>query len=408
MNYELVSGGGVTSATGFVAGVAQAAIKKADGYDLTLLYSTVPAVGAGVFTQNVFRAAPVIISQQNLSVNDTEGTIRGIVVNSGCANACTGQQGLLDAQQMAQEAAKVFACEETEILVASTGVIGVNLPMERVIAGIHEAGNDLSAANGGLAAQAIMTTDTVSKEIAIKFYLGEKEITLGGMAKGSGMIHPNMATMLGFITTDAAISGRCLKKSLQEAVGKSFNMVTVDGDCSTNDSLFVLANGLAENQLIMDENSQEYQIFTRALTYVCTELAKMIARDGEGATKLMEVRVINAPNPEDARLGAKAIAGSNLVKAALFGEDANWGRIVCALGYSGASFQPMLVDVYLGDLLVAQNGGGLAFDEEMAARILQEDTVIITVDMKQGSSQATAWGCDLTYDYVKINGEYRT
>lgn len=404
MQYELIPGGGVTSATGFVAGVAQAGIKKSGRYDLALLYSTVPAVGAGVFTQNVFRAAPVLVSQEHLTSSD----IRGIVVNSGCANACTGEQGSLDARQMAEMAGDALGCKGTEILVASTGVIGVNLPMGKVITGIRQAGDGLSAANGALAAQAIMTTDTVAKEVAIQFSLGEKKIRLGGMAKGSGMIHPNMATLLSFINTDVSITKSCLQTALKVAVDRSYNMITVDGDSSTNDSLFVLANGLAENQLLDDVNSQEYQVFVEALTFVCIELAKMIARDGEGATKLMEVQVLNAPNLEDARLGAKAIAGSSLVKAALFGEDANWGRIVCALGYSGASFSPQLVDVYLGDLLVAKDGGGLVFDEDKAVDILEKETILITVDLKQGSSQATAWGCDLTYDYVKINGDYRT
>jgi len=352
MDYVIIPDGGATSAYGFVAGVAQAAIKKPGRYDIALLYSTVPAVGAGVFTTNVFRAAPVQISEQHLS----GGRMRGVVVNSGCANACTGEQGRRDALEMAAIAAGVLGCDVTEILVASTGVIGVHLPM----------------------------------------------------AKGSGMIHPNMATLLSFITTDASISAACLQAALKEAVAKSFNMVTVDGDSSTNDSLIVLANGQAGNSIITESNTPEYRLFTEALGFVCIELAKMIARDGEGASKLMEVKVLNAPSEEDARLGAKAIAGSNLVKAALFGEDANWGRVVCALGYSGAKFNPDLVDVYLGDLLVAKNGSGLAFDEEKAAQILKEKTIVIIVDMKQGPAEATAWGCDLTYEYVRINGDYRT
>ncbi len=404
MDYVIIPDGGATSAYGFVAGVAQAAIKKPGRYDIALLYSTVPAVGAGVFTTNVFRAAPVQISEQHLS----GGRMRGVVVNSGCANACTGEQGRRDALEMAAIAAGVLGCDVTEILVASTGVIGVHLPMAKVSAGIREAAANLSAANGALAAQAIMTTDTVPKELAVSFNLGGKTVTVGGMAKGSGMIHPNMATLLSFITTDASISAACLQAALKEAVAKSFNMVTVDGDSSTNDSLIVLANGQAGNSIITESNTPEYRLFTEALGFVCIELAKMIARDGEGASKLMEVKVLNAPSEEDARLGAKAIAGSNLVKAALFGEDANWGRVVCALGYSGAKFNPDLVDVYLGDLLVAKNGSGLAFDEEKAAQILKEKTIVIIVDMKQGPAEATAWGCDLTYEYVRINGDYRT
>lgn len=404
MPYEIIVGGGITTATGFVAGVAQAAIKKPGRYDIALVYSTVPAVGAGVFTTNVFQAAPVQISKKHLE----SGNVRGFVVNSGCANACTGDQGRLDAEEMATVAADTLGCRSTEILVASTGVIGVNLPMDKVSAGIKKAGINPGAGNGSLAAQAIMTTDTISKEIAIQFTFGDKKVTVGGMAKGSGMIHPNMATLLGFITTDAAISTNCLQQAIKEAVNKSFNMITVDGDSSTNDSLFALANGQAGNYPIYKSGTPEYRVFVEAITFVCTELAKLIAQDGEGATKLMEVRVLNAPSREDARLGAKAIAGSNLVKAALFGEDANWGRVVCALGYSGAGFNPDLVDVYLGDLQVAKDGGGLVFDEVKAAQILKEKTVVITVDLKQGNTSATAWGCDLTYDYVQINGSYRT
>jgi len=404
MEYEKIPGGGITSAAGFVAGVAQANIKKPDRYDVALVYSTAPAVGAGVFTTNVFQAAPVQISKQHLS----GGNVRGIVVNSGCANACTGEQGRLDAEEMASAAAEALGCKAKEILVASTGVIGVNLPMAKLIKGISQAGAKLTQDQGPLAAQAIMTTDTYAKEVAITFTFGDKKVTIGGMAKGAGMIHPNMATLLAFLTTDAAINGSCLQQAVKEAVDKSFNMITVDGDSSTNDSLFVLANGQAGNYPIYKSGTPEYRAFVEALTFVCTELAKLIAKDGEGATKLMEVRVNNAPSREDARLGAKAIAGSNLVKAALFGEDANWGRVVCALGYSGAGFNPDLVDVYLGDLLVAKDGGGLVFDEAKAAEILKEKTIVITVDLKQGLANATAWGCDLTYDYVRINGAYRT
>ena len=404
MTYEIIAGGGVTSAAGFVAGAAQAAIKKPGRYDIALVYSTVPAVGAGVFTLNVFQAAPVQISRKHLEKNE----VRGFVVNSGCANACTGDQGRLDAIEMAAKAAEAVGCKPGEFLVASTGVIGVNLPMAKLVKGIKEAGLHLSAANGNLAAQAIMTTDTFSKELAIRIDLGGKKAVIGGMAKGSGMIHPNMATLLSLVTTDAAISKECLQQALKSAVDKSFNMVTVDGDSSTNDTLAVLANGQAGNKKITDSKDPQYQIFADGLAYVCTELAKMIARDGEGATKLMEVQVLNASSEIDATLGAKAIAGSNLVKAALFGEDANWGRIICALGYSGAGFNPDLVDVYLGDLMMAKDGGGLVFDEAKAAEILKEKSVKITVDLKQDKFNATAWGCDLTYDYVKINGDYRT
>lgn len=403
MSYVKINGG-ITAPRGFLAGAAQAAIKKTDKYDIAVVVSEKSASAAAVFTTNKFQAAPVLVSKKNIS----GGEARGFVVNSGCANACTGELGLIDANKMTAKASEFVGCQPSQFLVASTGVIGVSLPMEKVLDGIGEAVQNLSAKGGNLAAQAIMTTDTFSKEIAVKLELGGVKVTIGAMAKGSGMIHPNMATLLAFVTTDAAITSRCLQKALNSANEDSFNMITVDGDTSTNDSLFVLANGMAGNTTIEDTNSLEYQDFASALKAVCVELAQLIARDGEGATKLMEVRVLNAPSLEGARLAARAIAGSSLVKSALFGEDANWGRIVCALGYSGADFDPALVDVYLGTLLVAKDGGGLSFDEDKAAEILKEKSVVIIVDLKQGLEKATAWGCDLTYEYVKINGAYRT
>lgn len=406
MNTAFINGGGVTSAAGFVAGVAQAAIKKPGRYDLALVYSQVPAVAAGVFTTNVFQAAPVVVCKKHLEKG--QGMVRGFVVNSGCANACTGEPGLEDALSMTEAAGALVGCSGAEMLVASTGVIGVRLPMDRVLAGLKEAGKNCGVENGALAARAIMTTDTFAKEIAIQTEINGKKVTIGGMAKGSGMIHPNMATMLGFLTTDAAITPSCLQEVLQEANKDSFNMISVDGDTSTNDSLIILANGMAGNEEIKNPASPAFADFLAALRMVCAELAKMVARDGEGATKLMEVCVCGAATIEDARLGARAIVSSSLVKAALFGEDANWGRIICALGYSGASFDPALVDVYIGKLAVAQKGGGLVFDEEEARKILQEKTVPITVNLNNGENQATAWGCDLSYDYVKINADYRT
>ncbi|QNB47490.1 bifunctional glutamate N-acetyltransferase/amino-acid acetyltransferase ArgJ [Thermanaerosceptrum fracticalcis] len=404
MNFVYIPGGGITSPQGFVAGVAQAGIKKTDRYDMALVYSKTPATAAGVYTTNKFLAAPVQISQKHLA----NGIARGFVVNSGCANACTGREGLENAYLMAAKAAEIIGCMPEEVVVASTGVIGVQLPMPKIIKGIEEAGAAPSREKGQLAAQAIMTTDTCSKEIAIELELGGEKVILGGMAKGSGMIHPNMATMLGFITTDAAISPHCLQAALKEATDLSFNMITVDGDTSTNDMVAVFANGLAGNGEIKDKESSDYKTFARALTEVCIALAKMIAQDGEGATKLIEVKVENAPNNRAARVIAKTIAGSSLVKTAIFGEDANWGRIICAVGYSGVDFNPDSVDVYLGNLPVARDGAGLTFDEEDARKILQEDKIVIKVDMKQGEGQATAWGCDLSYDYVKINAAYRT
>lgn len=404
MLYRTVNGGGITSPLGFMAGVAQAAIKKPGRYDIALVVSQVKAAAAGVFTTNKFMAAPVQLSKENL----LSGQARGFVVNSGCANACTGQEGLMDAREATREAARVIGCGAEEMLIASTGVIGVPLPMEKVLGGIRTAGQNLSADNGHLAAQAIMTTDTFSKETALQFTVEGKTVTVGAMAKGSGMIHPDMATLLTFVTTDAAITAECLREALLAANRDSFNMVTVDRDTSTNDSFFILANGLAGNTPISDKESSGYTLFCGALQTVCRKLARMIARDGEGATKLIEVRVINARSLEDARKSARAITASNLVKAAVFGEDANWGRIICALGYSGADFDPGQVDVYLGKLPVAKNGRGLDFDEKAAGVILQQEELVITVDLKQGTYSATAWGCDLTYDYVKINGAYRT
>lgn len=404
MKYQAIEGGGITSPLGFFAGTAQAAIKKPGRFDLAVVVSKVPAVAAGVFTTNKFQAAPVLLSKTHLQ-NDKA---IGFVVNSGCANACTGQPGLKDAREMTETAALAVGCQPEEIMVASTGVIGVALPMDKVIMGINEACGNLKDENGHLAAQAIMTTDTFAKEIAVQFELEGKTVTIGAMAKGSGMIHPDMATLLGFVTTDIAITKECLQKALSEANSDSFNMVTVDRDTSTNDSLFIFANGQAGNKLINDTNSLEYKSFQETLAFVCIELAKMIARDGEGATKLIEVRVLGAYTLKDAKTAARSIAASNLVKAAIFGEDANWGRVICALGYSGAQFNPDLVDVFIGDLLVAKDGQGLKFDETIAAQILAKKEVVIKVVLKQGHADSTAWGCDLTYDYVKINGDYRT
>lgn len=405
MQALVIKGGGVTTPQGFKAGVAKAGIKSQDRYDLALVVSEEPAAGAAVFTTNKFAAAPVQLSKKHLAQG---GFFRGFVVNSGCANACTGEKGLVDAFQMAQTAAGVIGCSPGEILVASTGVVGVDLPMEAVRRAIGEAGNRLSVEAGSLAAEAIMTTDTFAKEIALQIELDGQKVLLGGMAKGAGMIHPNMATMLALVTTDAAISPACLQEALRRANDASFNMVTVDGDTSTNDTVVVLANGRAGNPLLEDTANPGFELFCEALKEVCQALAKMIARDGEGATKLLEVQVVNAPGPEDARKAARAIAGSTLLKAALFGEDANWGRIICALGYSGARFEPDRVDVYLGGLLVARNGAGASFSEEEAGKLLAKGEIRIVVDLQAGDAAATAWGCDLSYEYVRINADYRS
>ena len=405
MKYLVKKNGGITTPQGFKAGVAQTEVKYRGRYDLALVVSECPAVGAGVFTTNKFPAAPVQVSRQHLAQSEK---MRGFVVNSGCANACTGKEGLAAAYKMAEFAGEVTGYQAEEFFVASTGVIGNFLPLDKVKQGIKEAGHNLSPQTGTLAAQAIMTTDTVPKEMAIEVEIEGKQVVLGAMAKGSGMIHPNMATMLGFITTDVAITKECLQKALVMANEDSFNMVTVDGDTSTNDTLVALANGQAGNAVIANPVSEAFQIFVTALKKVCIFLAKMIARDGEGATKLLEVKVINASSREDARKAAKTIAGSSLVKATIFGEDANWGRIVCALGYSGTEFIPENVVVYLDDLLMVENGSGVDFDEAKAGRILGKEKIVITVDLQAGEFTGTAWGCDLSYEYVKINADYRS
>ncbi len=395
--------GGVTAASGFMAGTAMAAIKKADKRDIAVVYSAVPASAAAVFTLNKVKAAPVLLSMDRLA----SGKAQAVVVNSGNANACNGEQGMKNALAMAAEAAAVLNVPEEMVLVASTGVIGKKMPMDKVLPGVREAAGAVSPAGGSLAAQAIMTTDTYQKEAAARLVLGGRTVTVGGMAKGSGMIHPNMATLLGFITTDAAISGACLKRALSYAVERSFNMITVDGDTSTNDMVVIMANGMAGNEMIKDD-SEEFRSFREALARVCDKLAIDIARDGEGATKLIEVEVRNAVTEGDARLAARAVAGSSLVKAAIFGNDANWGRVICAAGYSGADFDPARVDIFLGDVQVAKDGGSLEFSEELALEVLKGSVVKIIIDFKSGPFAATAWGCDLSYDYVKINADYRT
>ncbi|MFZ5634368.1 MAG: bifunctional glutamate N-acetyltransferase/amino-acid acetyltransferase ArgJ [Bacillota bacterium] len=395
--------GGITAAAGFKASGVAAGVKYIGKKDIAVIYSECEASAAGVFTTNVVKAAPVLLDMERLA----SGKARAVVVNSGNANACSGDRGMADARAMAAETARLLGIPEQSVLVASTGVIGQPMPMERIIPGIGAAVAALSETGGRDAAEAIMTTDTELKQYAVCFELDGKRITVGGMAKGSGMIHPNMATMLCFITTDAAVSPECLKGCLAHAVDRSFNMVTVDGDTSTNDMVLALANGLAGNREI-GAGGEGAAIFREALTEVCTALARAVARDGEGATKLIEVRVVNALTEGDARLAARAVAGSSLFKAAVSGEDANWGRIICAAGYSGARFNPRAVDIYLGDVQVAKNGGALAFDEEKAASVLARQEVQVLIDFREGRHGARAWGCDLTCEYVKINGSYRT
>lgn len=408
MNEYKIVPGGITAVQGFLAAGVHGGLKKAKK-DVALIAATVPAVAAGVFTTNKVKAAPLKLDEKHLQESQY---IKGVVINSGNANACTGEQGVKDAYAMAQLTAAELNCQPEEILVSSTGVIGVDLPMDKVENGIKLASKELTAAGGAAAAEAIMTTDLFSKEYSFEFMVDEFKVTIGGMAKGSGMIHPNMATMLGFITTDLAISKEVLHAALKIATEKTFNMITVDGDTSTNDMVVALANGLAGNKTIQSQEDPNFTVFLNALVEMSTYLAKQIVKDGEGATKLVTVEVINAETEKDAIIGAKSICTSNLVKTALFGEDANWGRILAAVGYSGANFDPEVVDIYLqssaGEEQVGKAGRGANFSEDKAKKILEEKEVTILVDLKQGTAKATAWTCDFSYDYVKINASYRS
>lgn len=402
--------GGVTAAKGFKATSTAAEIKYKGRTDMALVYSIVPAKVAGTFTKNVVKAAPV---QWDQDIVKKEEVAQAVVLNSGIANACTSKAGLEANQAMAQAVADALNIPLRSVLTASTGVIGMSLPVERAVNGIKEMSGTLSDSleAGSKAAKAIMTTDTISKECAVQFTLDGKCCTIGGMSKGSGMIHPDMATMLSVITTDAAISKELLQEAVSNDVKSSFNMISVDRDTSTNDSLIVLANGKAENQEITAKN-EDYETFCEALALVTRTLAKMMAGDGEGATKLFETTIINAKTKDDAIVLAKSVITSNLVKTAVYGSDANWGRIICALGYSGVIFDPEIVDLYIESegtrLKLMENGMATDYSEEEATKILSASHVTAIADMKNGTETATAWGCDLTYDYVKINGDYRS
>ena len=393
--------GGITAAKGFRAAGIHCGIKRKKK-DLALVVSEVPGSAAGVFTTNRVKAAPVIVCQERIK----DGSLQAILICSGVANACTGTKGLADAYTLTQLVAEQLGVDESLVAATSTGVIGVPLPMDTISAGVQQIVQVVSEEGSNDAAEAIMTTDTSPKQTALEVEIDGRTVRIGAMAKGSGMIHPNMATMLAFIATDARIS-RALQTALSQAVNKSFNMITVDGDTSTNDSVLAIANGMSGCPEIMI-GTREFDAFSAALTAVCVELAKMVVRDGEGASKLIEVNVRGAATDEDARLAAKAVATSNLVKTAVFGEDANWGRIVCAAGYSGADIDPERIDVYLGSIKVCENGQGLQFDEELASELLRERDVVILVDLKMGKGSARVWTCDLTYDYVKINASYRS
>lgn len=402
--------GGVTSAKGFKAAGMAVGIKKGNQKDMALIWSEVPCAAAGTFTINVVKAAPVKWDQQLVC---HQPYAQAVICNSGVANACTGELGASYCEEMAKTASAALGIEKEAVLVASTGVIGQQLPMDAITAGINGLVPLLSetAKAGTLAAQAIMTTDTVKKETAVQITLNGKTVTVGGMCKGSGMIHPNMCTMLGFITTDAAISKSLLQEALSEVIQDTFNMVSVDGDTSTNDTVLLLANGLAGNSEII-EKGEDYQEFKTALQEVATYLAKSIAADGEGATALFEVKVIGAESKEQAVCLSKSIVTSSLTKAAIYGHDANWGRILCAMGYSGAQFDPEKVDLFFesaaGRLQIIADGVAVDYSEEEATQILSEKEVTAIADVKMGNFEATAWGCDLTYDYVKINADYRS
>lgn len=407
MAYKVIEGGGITSPKGFLAGACYVGVKsrKSEKPDVAILYSELPASCAALFTTNKFCAAPVILGREVLK----KGKARAIVINSGNANAATGEQGLKNAKLVETEAEKLLGLGEDEVFVSSTGVIGQQLPVEKVLEGVRRIVPTLSVEQGTDAAWAIMTTDTVKKEVAYELELSGGTIRIGAMAKGSGMIHPNLATTLNYVTTDAKVEASVLQSMLKNAADKSFNMLTVDGDTSTNDSLFLLANGASG---VAIETEEDKAAFAALLDDICIDIARRIASDGEGASHLMIVEAYGLPTEKDAKLVARSIAGSTLFKAALFGKDANWGRIMAAAGYSGADVDPGKADCILksaaGEVVVMENGFGTNFSEELAKKVLTEHDVTVIVKFHSGDGEAVAFGCDLTYDYVKINGDYRS
>ena len=399
--------GGVTAPKGFKASGIHCGIRKnKTKKDLALILCETECDAAAVYTQNLVYGAPITVTRNNIA----DGKAYGVICNSGIANTCNAD-GIEKAEMMCQLVADATSLKPTDFVVASTGVIGQPIDIEPIQNGIAQLVSELSVDGSDNAAQAIMTTDTVKKEFAVSFALGGKECKIGAISKGSGMIHPNMATMLGFITTDANISSEMLKKALLEVVKDSFNMLSVDGDTSTNDTVAVLASGLCENERIETEND-DYFAFVSALNAICEKLVKLMAKDGEGATKLVECQVSGAKSKEIAKICAKSVICSSLVKAAMFGADANWGRILCAIGYSGAEVDVNKIDVYFkseqGEILVCKDGAGVDFSEELAKTILCDYEITIVVKLGDGEANSVAWGCDLTYDYVKINGDYRT
>lgn len=403
---KIIETGSVDSVPGFRALGVSCGIKQSGEPDLGVLLCERPCNAAGVFTTNRVQAAPVLVSKKILE--RSSGHIQGVVVNSGNANACTGKQGIRDAGGMAAEAERIFGLEESTMLVMSTGLIGKPLLMDRIKAGLLKVREGFNAQKGGSFARALMTTDTKEKFLAVRFDIQGVPVTIGAAAKGSGMIHPNMATMLALFTTDAAVSPACLNLALRRVTERTFNMISVDGDCSPNDIVFILASGACGAPLIENEESPGYRPFYSALLAAATELARAIVADGEGATKLVEIRVKGADSFNSASKVARAVANSPLVKTALFGEDPNWGRIVCAIGYSGVPVDPDKVDIFFGDIQAVKQGAPSGVSDEECASRLKEREIVLTIGLNQGGCECSFWTCDFSYDYVRINAEYHT
>ena len=402
--------GGVTAAKGFKAAYTEAGVKYANRKDMAMVFSETPCVSAGTFTSNVVKAACV---KWDMKIVKSDKPMHGMVINTGIANACTGKEGFDACEATAKAMSENLGVPVDSIAVGSTGVIGMQLPVDKLIKGVNDMCGklDSSKENGTNASIAIMTTDTVNKEFAVQFELGGKTVTLGGMSKGSGMIHPNMCTMIALLTSDINIDKALMQEAVSDVIADTFNMISVDGDTSTNDTFILMANGLAENEKITSKG-EDYEIFKKALFTACEYLARRMAADGEGASKLFTAKVVNAKSKEDAKILSRSIISSNLSKAAIYGCDANFGRFLCAMGYSGVDFDQTKVELFFeskaGRLEVFKMGVPLEFDEDFATRIMKEDEVIVFVDMHDGDAEATAWGCDLTYDYVKINADYRS
>lgn len=403
MDFQVIEDPKITSPKGFYASGTACGLKKSGKLDLGLIFCDVPAISAAVYTTNSFQAAPLSITQKSLSI---EGKLQAVIVNSGNANACTGEQGLQDADQMRRAVAKQFQIPDHLVAVASTGVIGERLPIDDVLQGIE--GLKVDKQKGSIDfSKAILTTDQTVKRVEVEMEISGEKVKIAGCAKGSGMIDPQMATLLGFITTDVKISDVALNQLLKDTTDDTFNMITVDGDCSTNDMVLAMASGYADNPILYPD-SPDWPRFAAAFQYLCQELSKQIARDGEGANRLIEVCVQGAKNQNQARKIAKSIVGSNLVKTAVFGGDVNLGRIFCAIGYGDANIKFDPIELSIGNIQIIKNGQKVAFDEQAVVKEMKKDTVHFSLDLHQGPDSATAWGCDLSYDYVKINASYRT